>query len=204
MTAWFRWSLSVKGSKNSPKEASTPKEGTALSITPGTVLLHPSFAVFYYFLWDSLCVLHASCPRPLLADQADLTPGWIQRDVPEPWAGWSRSGHFLPVDLPGNESILNCFCASSLPWTEFSCLHNVFSELCLQSHAGCIPLLSSSAMWPWRSGILLLLTLASRVPWRLYLLCLLKKTHFYYWQHSRPNKAEAKGVVLLCFKHHCQ
>lgn len=124
------------------------------------------------------------------------TMGWIQRDVPEPWVGWSRSGHFLLVDLTGNWFILNCFCASLLLWTEVSCLHNVFSELCLQSRAGCIPLLSSSPMWPRRSGILLLPTLASCVPWKLYLLCLLKKHIF--TTDSTPEPIKLRQRELFC------
>lgn len=143
--------------------------------------------------WDTAC-------RPGWFD----TMGWIQRDVPEPCIGWSRPGHFL-LDLTGNKSILNCFCASSVLWTEVSCLHNVFSfravppEPC-RLHSSSL-LISNVTLKKWH------LTLA-----HIGFLCALKvvfalsteKTHFYYRQHSRTNKAEAKGVVPLCFMHHCQ
>lgn len=96
----------------------------------------------------------------------------------------------------GNKSLLSSFCASLLLWTEIRSLHNVFSELCLQSPngAGCIPLLSSSEMWPCRSSISALPTLASCMPWKLYLLCLLKKHIFTTVSTPEPIKLRRKEL----------
>lgn len=121
---------------------------------------------------------------------------WIQCDVPEHWVGWSRSGHFLWVDSIGNKSILKSLCASLLLWPEIGSLQSVPPESWAEQrrlHTSSL-LIRAVTLQKWH------LTLA-----HVGFLCALKVVfalsaekipHFYYWRHSRTNKAEVRGVVF--------